>query len=117
MMDMGHGSGSARTSKTGSHGRNARTVAGAREIEVNAASFSFTPEEIRVGVGEDVTIVLRSSGATHDFVVKGIGHVVSAKSGRTARGGLRIDRAGTYRFWCSVPGHRSAGMTGTIVAT
>jgi uncharacterized cupredoxin-like copper-binding protein len=22
--------------------------------------------------------------------------------------------AGTYQFWCTVPGHRDAGMTGTL---
>jgi uncharacterized cupredoxin-like copper-binding protein len=24
-------------------------------------------------------------------------------------------RPGSYEFWCAVPGHREAGMTGTIV--
>ena len=85
------------------------------EIEVGAKSFAFTPKEITVAAGEDVTIALRSSDILHDFVVKDHGHIVAAKAKKTKRGGLRIDEPGTYRFWCSVKGHRAEGMKGTIV--
>ncbi len=108
--EHGHGSGSKRH-------ESAPTVPGAREIEVSAKSFEFTPDEITVGAGEDVTIVLRSTDILHDLVVKREGHIVSAKAKKTKRGGLRIDEPGTYRFWCSIPGHRKAGMVGTIVVT
>ena len=46
-----------------------------------------------------------------------VGHVVHAKAGKTAMGGLRIDEPGTYRFWCTEKGHKKAGMTGTITVT
>ena len=36
-------------------------------------------------------------------------------TGKTKRGGLRIDEPGTYQSWCSITGHRAAGMKGTIV--
>lgn len=109
-MDDGHG-------KSGKHGENARVVAGAREIAVDAKSFRFTPKKIRVSAGEDVTIVLHSVEVLHDFVVQRHGHIVSAKGTKTARGGLMIDEPGTYKFWCNVSGHRSDGMRGTIVVT
>lgn len=99
------------------HGKNARVVKGAREIGVDATSFEFTPNELAVSARENVTIVLHSADILHDFVVKGHGHVVSAKRNKTARGGLKIDKPGTYRFWCSVSGHRSAGMRGTIIVS
>lgn len=105
-MDMGGG---------GDHGKNAAVVAGARQIKVKATSFRFAPKQIKVQAGEDVTIVLTSKDVFHDFMVQGIGHVVGAKKDKTAKGGLMIDTPGTYRFWCSVSGHRGAGMKGTIV--
>jgi heme/copper-type cytochrome/quinol oxidase subunit 2 len=113
-MDDDHGHGQSSGTK---HGKNARVVKGAREIEVDATSFEFTPNELAVNAGENVAIVLHSEDVLHDFVVKSRGHIVSAKRNKTARGGLRIDKAGTYRFWCSVSGHRAAGMRGTIVVT
>ena len=108
-MDMdgggGHGDGDA----------NAPTVKGARKIKVTAGRFRFTPKSITVAAGEDVTIVLKSTDLFHDFFVKGTGHVVGAERKKTASGGLRIDEPGTYTFWCTVKGHRAAGMKGTIV--
>lgn len=106
--DMGGGS-------TAGHTKNAPVARGARRIVVDAtSSFRFAPRSIDLEAGEDVAIVLKSEETFHDFVVKGVGHVVGAKAGKTARGGLRIDQPGTYKYWCSVPGHRSAGMKGTI---
>lgn len=96
---------------------NAKTVEGAREIAVTGDAFAFTPQEIALRSGEEVTIVLTASDIAHDFMVQGVGHIVSAKRMKTAEGGLRIDKPGTYRFWCAEKGHRKSGMTGTIVVT
>jgi plastocyanin len=106
MMDHGGGNG---------EGANSPLTPDAREIRVSSDTFSFSPEKITLDAGEAVTIVLTSDDIFHDFVVEGQGHIVGAKGGQTAKGGLRIDEPGTYTFWCSVPGHRSAGMEGTIV--
>ena len=95
---------------------NRKVAPGARVITVDATSFSFRPTRITVAAGEDVAIALHSDDTFHDFVVdRVLGHVVGTDGGATATGGLRIDRPGTYTFYCSVPGHRSAGMEGTIV--
>jgi plastocyanin len=103
----------------GHHGgdghENAPTEAGARAIEVTAGRFRFEPDAIAVAAGEDVTIIMRSTDLFHDFFVKGEGHIVGAKAKKTKKGGLRIDEPGTYKFWCTVAGHRAAGMKGTVV--
>jgi cytochrome c oxidase subunit II len=114
-MDEHRGGGMGQHRGRGHQGGDAPTTPGAREIDVTAKSFEFTPDEITIQTGEDVTIVMKSTDIFHDFVVKGEGHIVGAKAKKTKQGGLRIDEPGTYRFWCSVPGHRSAGMKGTIV--
>lgn len=98
----------------GSGGGNAATTAGARRIKVIARNFAFDPDEITIEAGEKVTIALGSRDVFHDFVVKGKGHIVGADGGKTKKGGLRIKQVGTRKFWCSVPGHRAAGMVGTI---
>ncbi len=99
----------------GHGGGNAPVVEGARKIKVKAENLRFTPDVITVAVGEDVTIVMKSTDTSHDFVVKGFGHVVGADRKKTGRGGIRFDEPGTYKFSCSVAGHRSGGMKGTIV--
>lgn len=104
MGDMGHG-GEANTPM----------VDGAHEIEVTATSFSFDPDEITVAAGEDVTIVLTAEDILHDFTLEDAEGHVAADAGETASGGLRIEEQGTYTFYCSVEGHREAGMEGTLV--
>jgi plastocyanin len=115
MGNGGHEMGGGHSSGGKSKHKNTPTVAGAREIAVDAVLPRFTPKVITVGAGEDVTIVLTSGDVFHDFMVQGKGHVVGAKANKTRKGGLRIDRPGTYKFWCSVKDHRPAGMKGTIV--
>lgn len=94
---------------------NAPVVKGAREIAVRAKSFEFTPKRLAVSAGEEVTIELTSTDIEHDVTVEGVGHVVHAGGSQTERGGLKIEKAGSYTFYCSISGHRAAGMEGTIV--
>jgi uncharacterized cupredoxin-like copper-binding protein len=105
------------TAGMNSMGGNCPTVEGAREIAVVGDAFTFTPTEITIASGEDVTIALTADDIAPDFYGKGVGHIVHAKTGKTAMGGLRIDEPGTYKFWCTVAGHKKAGMTGTITVT
>ena len=111
---MNHSMDSGMDMGGGSH-KNAAIQTGAREISVDAKSFAFEPSRITIKAGEDVTIALESTDVAHDFVVQGQGHVVGANAGKQAKGGLMIDKPGTYKFWCSVSGHRTAGMEGTLV--
>ena len=39
---------------------------------------------------------------------------ITANGGQTATGSFTIDTPGKYTFECSMPGHASAGMRGTI---
>lgn len=97
------------------HGETGDVVADSRRIEVTAGSFEFDPTEISVEAGEDIAIVLTSSDTLHDFVIDDLDAHVAADRGETAEGGFRADSPGSYTYYCSVPGHRSAGMEGTLV--
>jgi uncharacterized cupredoxin-like copper-binding protein len=98
------------------HGPASATVPGAREVTVSASSFRFAPEEIRIRTGEDVTIVLAASDIAHDFIIDELDVHVAAAPGQAGRGGLHAPSVpGRYTAYCSVPGHREAGMTATVV--
>ena len=88
---------------------------GARRIDVNATSFAYDPDEITVDTGEDVAIVLTSDDLLHDFVIDELDVHVAADRDETAEGGLRADTAGEDTYYCTVAGHREAGMEGTLV--
>ena len=90
---------------------------GAREVEVTATDFAFDPDEITAESGEELAIVLHSEDLLHDFTIDELDAHVAADRGETARGGLTAEEAGTYSYYCSVPGHREAGMEGTLTVT
>jgi plastocyanin len=99
----------------------AETGAAPTKIRVRARSFAFTPSKLTIASGQRVTIALKSTDINHDFVVNGPGlvnkQVVNVKGGKRATGKLVLPKPGTYQFYCSIPGHRAAGMRGTITAT
>lgn len=115
-MSMGEAKGgTSTTGMNGGHGANTPPVPGAREVAVTARSFSFEPKEIRARVGEDLTIALTAQDVGHDFTIDELQVHVAAEPGTPARGGLRAASAGRFTYYCTVPGHRGAGMEGTLV--
>jgi plastocyanin len=118
----GGGGGGGGGDDDGASEQNAPVAPGAREIAVDARSFEFDPNEIDVSAAEEIAIKLHSEDQTHDFVIEAKGkdpkeHVVEVNGGKTATGGFSIARPGTYAFYCSLPGHRAAGMVGTITVS
>jgi uncharacterized cupredoxin-like copper-binding protein len=59
------------------------------------------------------------SGVPHAIAVEGNGVDQDGKTvqpGGTSTDTLKL-KPGTYTFYCPVPGHKAAGMTGTLVVT
>lgn len=84
-------------------------------LEVTATEFEFDPSALSASAGADVTIRLTNGGIVeHDFVIDDLGVMVHAAVGETQEGTIRAVAAGTYDFYCSIPGHKEAGMVGTL---
>ena len=110
------------------------------EIAVEASDFTYQPSSITIPVGEPVTVTLNNVGAVeHDFVVEKISvtNVEASDTGPAAhhQGGHQPDydlhffaragdtatlhftplEPGTYEVFCSLEGHKEAGMIATLV--
>jgi uncharacterized cupredoxin-like copper-binding protein len=91
-------------------------VAGAPEVEVVAGDFAFSPAEVNVPAGGTVNLVLVNDGdLPHDITIPALGFRVEALPATRVSASLKAG-PGEYEFFCSVPGHRDAGMRGLIVA-
>jgi plastocyanin len=99
----------------GDHGESSEVAEDARRIEVTATSFEFDPDEIRVAPGEDIAIVLTSEDVLHDFTIDELDAHVAAERGETSTGGFTASEPGEYVYYCTVSGHRGAGMEGTLI--
>lgn len=73
---------------------------------------------LRVKRGEAVTIrLINAMGGRHDLAVPAldVGSRVLTQRGATTSFRFVPERTGEFTYYCTVPGHRSAGMKGTIV--
>lgn len=92
------------------HPQDATPIEGAPELAVTAADLRFDPDRIELPAGLPVNVALTSADVMHDLVVDELGFHLGAERGETAVGGLVFPEPGTYLAYCSVPGHREAGM-------
>jgi nitrite reductase (NO-forming) len=84
------------------------------KVEVTASDFKFGPAKLSLAGPGELAVTLKNAGMVeHDITVDGVGKVY-AKAQQTANGTLKFDKAGSYSFYCSIPGHKDAGMVGTI---
>jgi nitrous-oxide reductase len=73
-----------------------------RIFHVDASSFAFSPAELKVNPGDQVTIELTSSDVVHGLYLDGYDLKISADPGQTAELTFIADQAGSFRFRCSV---------------
>ena len=110
------------------------------EITLEASDFAFNTPAITVKAGEPVQLTLKNMGKLeHDFVIEkidaetkvikdsgsaehhmpGMGREndlhISAQVGETSIIQFTVAEPGTYQFYCSVAGHKDAGMVGELI--
>ncbi|MBL8022577.1 MAG: cupredoxin domain-containing protein [Leptospirales bacterium] len=109
-------------------------------VTVIAKEMSFAPAEIHVDSSKTVKLILQNNGgAVHDLIVRNLDPIgapdlhehnhhqthsanaeigdqihLAAAPGEMASTVVQL-KAGRFEYYCSVPGHRQAGMRGLIV--
>jgi plastocyanin len=94
----------------------AGAAAGGGVADIVAQDLAFVPSEVTVPAGA-VRINLKNEGELlHNVLFDGVADFakVEAAGGSTASGTADL-KPGTYVYFCDQPGHRAAGMEGTII--
>ena len=95
-----------------------QTAAGGPATTVTAKEFSYEPREIKLEAGKPAMIILKNGGAVeHDITLDSPAVKVQALPTKTGEAKVTIPAAGSYTYYCSVPGHRQAGMEGTVTVS
>jgi nitrite reductase (NO-forming) len=85
------------------------------QVVVRASEFKFSPTSVQVPVGQKISFTLQNSGAVeHDLTLQNTPFSLHAGPGQTTTGEYTFDKPGVLEFICSIPGHRDAGMKGTL---
>ena len=88
---------------------------GGEEVTVESYDIYFEPEEVAIPADTDVTVTLPNDGVTlHNFSIDELGIDVDIDFGATEETVINAP-AGTYEYYCNVPGHKAAGMLGTLI--
>jgi len=87
-----------------------------KEFTVSGHSFGFDPSTIEVKKGDVVKITFISDDISHNLYIEGynIGTNIISK-GESSTVQFTANMAGTYAFYCTVFGHKDAGMVGTLI--
>lgn len=84
------------------------------------ASLQFDPAKLAAPAGEITVQLAAPDRMAHQFVVELDGQpdpvAVGLDDGGVGVGTVELE-AGTYTFYCGVPGHREAGMQGTLTVS
>ena len=87
----------------------------AEDFAVTLDDFSFAPSDITVQAGQVNLTLVNEGAAVHDLTIPDLGITVLVRPGESVTTGLKLDSPGTYNILCSIPGHSSLGMTGSLV--
>jgi uncharacterized cupredoxin-like copper-binding protein len=89
---------------------------GGTSFSLTGTEFAFDPSSLSVPADEEITVELVNGGTIeHDFTLDEVDVKIAVAATETASASFSVP-AGTYTFYCSVPGHREAGMEGTLTA-
>ncbi|HEU0165554.1 MAG TPA: cupredoxin domain-containing protein, partial [Thermomicrobiales bacterium] len=106
--------GETTTSPTPSATGTASSPAGT-PFSVSTVDLAFAPKTLTIPANTNVTITITNKGVLqHDFTIdaaKVQSKLLNGGDSDTVTVNLP---AGTYEYYCSVPGHKEAGMVGTL---
>ena len=118
MLAACSGAGSSDAKSTGSGG----AASSAQNVTLKSTDqMRFDPPAITVRANTPVSLTVDNSGAAliHDFTIDNLGgqrvHILAQPNSRGT--GQFTPPDGTYQFYCSQPGHREAGMVGTLTVS
>ena len=83
-------------------------------VTVVATDTKFDVGKIEAAPGS-LNVTLENHGALqHTFKIDGTSLLLTTSGGKSATGSVTLAK-GTYDFECTIPGHKAAGMKGTVV--
>lgn len=107
----------AATTAMSSSGGAAQTV----EIDVAQTGLAYTTTSATAKAGTVTLKSMNPQSVEHDISIESSDGSINQKGNLVANGDVSevtVDlKPGTYTFYCSVPGHKEAGMSGTLTVS
>ena len=92
-------------------------AAAANTVTMEAGNFYFKPKDVSIPAHTPVTFKITNvAQIPHNFSIDVLAISVALDPGTTTDVTVNAP-AGTYQFYCNLPGHRAAGMEGTLTVS
>ncbi len=92
------------------------TQAAQTPLSSTLSEFKYSPATLQVAAGVPLRLTIRNGGSVeHDFAIDSQRIQVKLQPGESREQWIAALPAGTYAFYCTVPGHKEAGMTGRLI--
>jgi len=87
-----------------------------REFTIQGYAYGYSPSTIEVKKGDVVKITFISEDILHNLNIEGYNIATeSVSKGQSSTIQFTANTAGTFVFYCSIPGHSDAGMVGKLI--
>lgn len=101
---------------SGASGAGSAMVGTTKEFKVSGTEFAFAPATMSVTKGDTVKVTFTNNGKyPHNFTITDLnvqGKTIQPGESDTVT--FTADKAGSFKYICSVPGHADRGMVGTL---
>lgn len=86
-----------------------------KEIIITGSSFKFDPKTITVKKGQKIKLLFKNAQGNHNLVIDELNARTGLlKAGEEESVDFTADKAGVFKYYCSVGNHRAMGMEGTF---
>jgi len=112
-----NGSSSSDSGSSSSSDSASSSSGGGSSVSVGLGAFVFLPDSISASAGEITVDVKNEDGTVHNFEIEELGVASGDLDPDGSTSVTFTAEAGTYKYICSTPGHKEAGMSGTLTVT
>ena len=89
-----------------------------KKFTVEGSNYKFMPNILSVKKGDNVTIVFKNVGGTHNFRIDEFDVATKQiKGGAEETVQFVADEVGSFEYYCSVGTHRAMGMKGMLTVS
>ncbi len=85
------------------------------EIQIYTEDIKFDPKEFTIPADKDVKVKVTNKGVLqHNFTIDELKIATKLLNGGESETVTIKAKAGEYQYYCTVPGHKEAGMVGKL---
>ncbi|AKL73744.1 plastocyanin [Actinobacteria bacterium IMCC26256] len=116
IVALGIGLGACGGSSAGEGGYVQPTGPSTASIEIESGNLFYSPNKVEAPIGISKIWLKNTESGAHNLVISGVPGFILEVNGEGDQNAKKVElKAGSYDFYCTLPGHRAGGMAGKLI--